>query len=101
MMKLTELGNQESLVIEKCNSANAMDKIENEIIDLGCHADHMFFQPSRNMLDILRKAYLNEPPKGDTENEESPLQFEQGLWWLKDCIFVPLAIQPIIFANVP
>jgi hypothetical protein len=58
-------------------------------------ADHMFCQPTQRLRDILRHAYEKDPPVVD-DDDESPLRFEQGFWWLKDWIFVPTELRPLI-----
>jgi hypothetical protein len=58
-------------------------------------ADHMFCQPLQQLRDLLQDAYKKDPPVAE-DDDESPLCFEQGYWWLKDRIFVPLALRPLI-----
>ncbi|KAI7965679.1 hypothetical protein MJO29_001427 [Puccinia striiformis f. sp. tritici] len=60
------------------NSAPS-DPVESHI-DL---SDPGFCQPTHRLKQMLQTAYLREPPVAD-EDDESPLTFEHGFWWLKD-----------------
>ncbi|KAI7955772.1 hypothetical protein MJO29_007171 [Puccinia striiformis f. sp. tritici] len=58
-------------------------------------SDPGFCQPTHRLKQMLQEAYLREPPVTD-EDDESPLTFEHGFWWLKDRIFAPSSIRPTL-----
>ncbi|KAI7951025.1 hypothetical protein MJO29_009699 [Puccinia striiformis f. sp. tritici] len=60
--------------------------------------DPVFCQPTHRLKQMLTEAYRREPPVADVD-DESPLVFEHGFWWLKDRIFVPPGLRPFILQS--
>ncbi|KAI7936485.1 hypothetical protein MJO29_015788 [Puccinia striiformis f. sp. tritici] len=57
--------------------------------------DSTFCPPSPQLRRLLQEAYRRDLPVTN-DDDDSPLVFEQGLWWLKDCIFVPPTLRPAL-----
>jgi hypothetical protein len=53
--------------------------------------DVSFCPPSAQLRALLLRAYLAEPPDA---KEVDNLEFWDGLWWARNCIFVPLGLRP-------
>ncbi|KAH9459172.1 hypothetical protein Pst134EA_033023 [Puccinia striiformis f. sp. tritici] len=65
---------------------------QDPVIDL---TDPVFCQPTHRLRQLLTEAYCREPPVAE-DDDESPLLFKHGFWWLKDRIFVPPSLRPLI-----
>ncbi|KAI7934831.1 hypothetical protein MJO29_016094, partial [Puccinia striiformis f. sp. tritici] len=73
------------------DSPNPLDSA----IDL---TDPVFCKPTQRLKQMLTEAYGQEPPVA-ADDDESPLVFDHGFWWLKDRIFIPPGLHPFILQS--